>query len=178
MSVFKSTFMAASIALLSACAPTATQTANTAPASYEMPHIKRPNLLVADIDRSLAIYRDILGLLPSNISDSSFDSFSYPVFNIPKEARMRYTYLGEPGESRVFGLTEVRNIDLPKPASEPYMSTVVIGISDLPGKFEKLKAMGLKVTESKIAGGSEFRFIEQAFVDPDGHLIVCYEALP
>jgi len=30
--------------------------------SYKMPHVKRPNLLVADLDRSLAVYRDILGL--------------------------------------------------------------------------------------------------------------------
>ena len=164
---------------LSACAsvPTAPST-EPANRTFEMPHVKRPNLLVADLERSLKIYQDILGFSPGNISESSTDSYSYPVFNIPPEARMRYTYLGEPGENRVFGLTEVRNITLPKPASEPYMSTVVIGITDLEAKFEKLEAMGLKVTESKIAGGSEFRFIEQAFVDPDGHLIVCYEILP
>jgi len=54
----------------------------------------------------------------------------------------------------------------------------VIGIDDLKGKFEKLEAMGLTVSETRIAGGTDFKFIEQAFVDPDGHLIVCYEVLP
>ena len=176
MKIMKPLALVLAVGVLPACAPAANQTASPS-ASIEMPHVKRPNLLVADLERSLKIYRDVLGLLPSSISESSEDSFSYPVFNIPKQARMRYTYLGEPGEARVFGLTEVSGITLPRPASEPYMSTVVIGISDLPAKFDKLKAMGLKVTDSKIAGGSEFRFIEQAFVDPDGHLIVCYEVL-
>jgi len=157
--------------------PTAPDTA-AKPAAYDMPHVKRPNLIVADMERSLAIYRDILGFSPGGISESSLDSFSYPVFNFPPKARMRYTYLGEPGEDRVFGLTEVKNIALPRPPSEPFVYATVIGITDLEAKFAKLEAMGLKVTESKTAEGAEFRFIEQAFVDPDGHLIVCYEQLP
>lgn len=173
--MLKSVFIGAGLILLSACqAPT---TSAPEARTFEMPHVKRPNLLVADMDRSLEIYQNILGFSAGRISESSLDSFSYPVFNLPPEARMRYTYLGEPGEARVFGLTEVRNIELPKPASAPYMSTVVIGISGLTEKFEKLEALGLKVSPSKIAGGSEFKFIEQAFVDPDGHLIVCYEIL-
>ena len=173
--VFKSVFIGAGLILLSACQ--AQTTAEPAATTFDMPHIKRPNILVADLDRSLAIYQDILGFSPGSISESSLDSFSYPVFNLPPEARMRYTYLGEPGEDRIFGITEVRNIDLPKPASAPYMSTVVIGISGLTEKFAKLEALGLAVTASKIAEGTEFTFIEQAFMDPDGHLIVCYEIL-
>jgi len=153
-------------------------TATTIAATYDMPHVKRPNILVTDLDRSLKIYRDILGFSFDSISESSLDSFSYPVFNIPREARMRYTYLNEPSEKRVFGITEVKGVKLPKPASAPYMTTAVIGITELESKFAKLKAMGLTVTESKTTGGTEFRFIEQAFVDFDGHLIVCYEILP
>lgn len=90
---------------------------------------------------------------------------------------MRYTYLGEPGENRVFGLTEVKNVDLPKPADLPHMSASVIGVSGLEDKIKKIEALGLDVTNSKIAGGAEFRFMEQAFVDYDGHLIVLYEIL-
>lgn len=151
--------------------------AAASPASYELPHYKRVNLLVADLDRSLEIYRDILGFSSGNISESSVDSFSYPVFNIPEEARMRYTYLGEPGENRVFGLTEVRHVDLPKPAARPHVSASVIGVTDLEGKIARIKALGLETSPSKIAGGAEFRFIEQAFTDYDGHLIVLYEIL-
>ena len=124
--------------------------------------MKRPNLVVADLDRSLEIYQDILGFIPSTIGESSLDSFSYPVFNFPPEARMRYTYLGEPDEVRVLGLTEVRNIDIPRPTNAPHMYATVIAITDLEAKFAKLEAMGLKVSPSKTTGGAEFRFIEQA----------------
>jgi len=34
------------------------------------------------------------------------------------------------------------------------------------------------ITETRSARGVDFKFIEQALVDPDGPLIVCYEVLP
>ena len=163
---------------LTGCASVSVKTETSTPTvSYDLPHYKRVNLLVADLERSLTIYQDILGFSAGNISESSTTSFSYPVFNIPTEARMRYTYLGEAGEDRVFGLTEVKNVALPKPSDLPHMSASVIGVSDLKGKIKKIEALGLETTDSKVAGGSEFTFIEQAFVDFDGHLIVLYEIL-
>ncbi len=157
-------------------------TADSKPAAaslvpYDLPHYKRVNLLVADLERSLKVYQDILGFSAGTISESSVNSFSYPVFNIPREARMRYTYLGEPGESRVFGLTEVTNIDLPRPQNSPHLTASVIGVTDLADKIVQIKALGLDVTDSKTSDGAEFRFLEQAFVDYDGHLIVLYEVL-
>lgn len=142
-----------------------------------MPDLKRPNLVVSDMERSLKIYRDILGLKASEIRPGSKDSFSYPVFNVPKDADFRFVSLHEPGEERVLNLTEVTGMTLPTPPSEPYMSALVIGIEDLEAKFKILESMGLKVTETDTAEGPDFRFIEQAFVDPDGHLIVCFEVI-
>lgn len=165
--------------LLPACATTVSATTPAAipvkQTEFAYPHVKRPNLLVADLDRSLKIYRDILGFEGAPISESSLDSYSYPVFNIPREGRMRYTYLGEPGEDRVLGLTEVKNVDLPRPADRPYMSTVVIGVTGLTDKMDQLAKMGLEMTEPKTTGGTEFIFTEVAFIDPDGHMIVLYE---
>lgn len=158
-------------------APAPAGTVNTAP-EIEYPHVKRPNLVVADIQRSLKIYRDILGLDASDISTSSPTSYSYPVFNIPEGAPIRGVSLHEPGEQRVLALTELASLDLPQPPDGPHMSAVVIGVNDLPGIFEQITALGLKTTEPKIAGGVDFRFVEQAFVDFDGHLIVLYEVLP
>jgi len=164
--------------ILTACASNVqNQASSPSIPNIEYPHYKRPNLVVADLDRSLLIYRDILGFEAASISDSSTDSFSYPVFNFPSEVRMRYTYLGEPGEARVFGITEVKNITLRPLPDTPHRAAHVIGVTDLAGKIEKIKALDLKVTDSKIAGGTEFRFIEQAFTDYDGHLIVLYEIL-
>lgn len=151
--------------------------ANTPPA-IEYPHIKRPNLVVSNLARSLSIYRDILGLTASDISTSSEDSYSYPVFKIPEGTQIRGVTLHEPGEQRVLALTELASLDLPRPPDGPHMSAVVIGVTDLPGIFEKVSALGLTITEPKVAGGADFTFVEQAFFDFDGHLIVLYEVLP
>lgn len=173
----KRLFIAASFVLLTACAHQGVTPTPQSVASA-MPHMKRGNLVVADIERSLKIYEDILGLTAGTPSVSGPDSYSYPVFNIPKGTPMRSVTLDEPREARTLALTELKGIALPKPRNAPFMSTLVIGITDLEEKFKQLEALGLHVTESKIAVGAEFRFIEQAFVDFDGHLIVCYEALP
>lgn len=167
----------AAISLVGCASVTQTASTQTPVVSNDMPHMKRPNLVVKDLERSLAIYEGVLGLQANDISISGENSFSYPVFNIPRDAQIRGVTLNSPRESRVLALTELASLDLPKPHSAPFMSTVVIGITDLEAKFTTLEAMGLTITESRIADGAEFTFIEQAFVDPDGHLIVCYEVL-
>ena len=165
-----------SMAACTTLEPSASTTEAAAPV-IEYPHVKRPNLVVSDLSRSLTIYRDILDLTASDISEYSSQSYSYPVFNIPEDAPIRGVTLHEPGEQRVLALTELATLDLPPPANTPHMSAVVIGVTDLEGKFERLAELGLTMTEPKIAGGADFDFVEQAFVDFDGHLIVLYEVL-
>ncbi|MEM7329624.1 MAG: VOC family protein [Pseudomonadota bacterium] len=169
--------LSASMAACAAHLPPQPQ-GQTASAEIEYPHVKRPNLVVSDLSRSLTIYRDILGLGASEISVSGADSYSYPVFNIPEGAPIRGVALHEPGEQRVLALTELASLDLPGPASAPHSSAIVIGVVDLAAKFEQLAALGLTITQPKRARGVDFDFIEQAFVDYDGHLIVLYEVLP
>ena len=79
-----------------------------------MPMLKRINLCVADMERSLKVYRDILGFTVNYMKDSASDSYSYPVFMFPKEAKLRFATLDSPTQERTFALTEVRGIDLPK----------------------------------------------------------------
>ena len=169
--------LSVSVAACVAVQPTEPQAQPTS-TEIEYPHVKRPNLVVSDLSRSLRIYRDILKLTASDISDYGADSYSYPVFNIPKGVPIRGVTLHEPGEQRVLALTELSSIDLPAPANAPHMSAIVIGVVDLEKKFEQIAALGLTVTAPKIASGADFDFIEQAFVDFDGHLIVLYEVLP
>ena len=59
---------------------------DASPAAAPEVALKRVNLLVRDIDRSLAVYRDILGFRVFQCSDSGPQSFSYPVFRIPPQA--------------------------------------------------------------------------------------------
>jgi catechol 2,3-dioxygenase-like lactoylglutathione lyase family enzyme len=139
-------------------------------------HLKRHNLLVADLDRSLAIYRDILGFRVHAITTSTADSYSYPVFNIPAEATLRFASLDSDTEVRHFALTEVTGVRLPSPHDAIRMSTAVIQVRDFDNVLAKLRATGLTIVEPTVAIGSDGRaFKEMAFIDPDGHLVVLYQ---
>jgi catechol 2,3-dioxygenase-like lactoylglutathione lyase family enzyme len=151
----------------------ATRAADASPAVEVA--LKRVNLLVRDMDRSLAIYRDILGFRVFQCSDSSAQSYSYPVFRLPPEARLRFCTLDSSTETRALALTQVTGVDLPPPPASP-LSAPVIRITGFDAVQAKLRAAGLEVVEprrSKTVEGQDFR--ELAFTDPDGHLVVLYQ---
>jgi len=135
---------------------------------------KRVTLVVADIERSLTIYRDILGFTINSVKASEEDSYSYPVFKIPKEAKISFATLDSPTQERTLGLTEVRGVELPKPKGI-IMNASVIKVPDLSLVIKKVQALGLETTEPETDSNDHFTFLEQAFIDFDGHLIVLYE---
>ena len=143
-----------------------------------MPMLKRINLCVADMERSLKVYRDILGFTVNYMKDSASDSYSYPVFMFPKEAKLRFATLDSPTQERTFALREVRGIELPK-LPVPHMTAVVLNCINFDEVVAKATAMGLKVIPEQalpdLDGKPKGR--ETAFVDPDGHLIVLYKML-
>lgn len=140
-------------------------------------YFKRATILVSDLERSLGIYRDILGFSVHYIKDSAPDSYSYSVFKIPKEAKIRFATLDSPDQVRTLGITEVKGISLPKPHPQPFMHCQVIQVADLPDVFNKIKALNLECTEMKIESNERQSFREQSFVDFDGHLVVLYEII-
>ena len=146
---------------------------------YTGANFKRVTLVVADMERSLEIYRDILGFQLDGIMDSSKASYSYPVFKIDPEAKIRFATLSAgPEQVRTMALTEITGMELPKPG-RPFMTASVIRVDDIEGTFKKLEALGLETVPPKFAERpGEFKFVEQAFVDFDGHLIVLYQILP
>ena len=154
-------------------------TASAGDDPYDGANFKRVTLVVSDLDRSLEIYRDVLGFTLDGIMDSSEASYSYPVFKIDPEAKVRFATLSAgPAQVRTRALTEITGMELPKPG-RPHMTASVIRVDDLEGTFKKLEAMGLETVPPKIAERpGEFKFVEQAFVDFDGHLIVLYQLLP
>ena len=137
---------------------------------------KRITLVVADIERSLKIYRDILGFTLNSLEPSDEDSYSYPVFNIPEEAKITFATLDGPEQNRTLGLTEVKGCYLPL-QNGIHMSASVIKVANLDGVMKKIDSLGLKSTKPTVDGNDVFQFKEQAFVDFDGHLIVLYEIL-
>lgn len=140
------------------------------------PTFKRINLCVADLERSLAIYRDIMGFTVDYQKDSKEDSYSYPVFTFPKEAKLRFATLNTATQERTMALTEVKGIDLP-PMPVPRMVAAVINCNEFDEVLEKVAAAGLTVVPPQhlpdLDGNPKGQ--ESAFIDPDGHLIVIYK---
>ncbi len=156
--------------LVALAAPGAAQT----PAAGAV-QIKRPNLVVTDLDRSLRVYRDILGFTVFQISDSGPDSYSYPVFQFPKGAKLRMATLSTAAAVRMLALTELKGAPLP-PKPVPHRDAIVVEVKGLEQIIERVKAEGLHVVPPKASKTPEGQtFTEQAFEDYDGHLVVLYE---
>jgi catechol 2,3-dioxygenase-like lactoylglutathione lyase family enzyme len=137
--------------------------------------LKRVNLLVRDLDRSLSIYADILGFRVSGVSESTPQSYSYVVFDLPAEARLRFATLDSSTEVRALALTEVKGAALPEARAVPF-AAAVIRVSGLDSQLARLKAAGLRVVEPRRSQTPEGRtFTEAAFTDPDGHIVVLYQ---
>lgn len=138
-------------------------------------HLKRPCLLVADLERSLTLYRDVLGFRLDYVGEASPASYLYKVFQIPSGAQLRFAALSTEHEVRSLALTEVKGSDLPK-YPMPYRAGTVIQVSDVAPIIEKVAALGLTTVEpSFFTAPPNLAFTEQGFYDFDDQLIVLYE---
>jgi len=134
---------------------------------------QRSNFVVADIDRALKFYRDILGFDVIFTKDSPEDSYSYDVFAISKTNKMRFAVLGTDGQPNIMALTEVPDAEPIK--STPRRSAIILEIVEIDRVVEQSKALGLTVyPEDKLItkDGREGR--EIGIVDVDGNLVVIY----
>ncbi len=148
---------------------------NTESAVTSSLHLKRPCLLVADLERSLSLYRDCLGFHLDYVGNADPDSYLYPVFQLPATAKLRFATLSTEQEPRALALTEVKGSDLPPP-STPYRGATVIRVPSLANILPKLQSLGLApIKASSFSTPPNLTFTEQAVCDFDGHLIVLYE---
>ena len=162
---------------VAACAPQAENDAADT-AAYQGASFKRTALLVADMDRALRLYRDVLGLSVDEITESSSESFAYPTFKIPREAQVRFAALTAGEQIRTLGLAEVTGIELVT-APVPHPSAVVFRVLDMAATTEQIKALGLELGPANTDVTSDgVDFIEQPLVDFDGHLVVLYQLMP
>lgn len=134
---------------------------------------QRGNFLVRDLDRALEFYRDILGFKVDFIKDSESDSYSYPVFEIPRDRAMRFAVLSTATQVRVMALTEVEG-ELPA-VPFPRRSAIVLEVPDIDGVCKASAEAGLKVYEEEhlvTQDGREGR--EVGIADADDNLVVIY----
>lgn len=141
--------------------------------------VYRHSILVSDLERSLRLYRDVLGLTVARVSETPPDSYSYRFFNIKPGAMKRFAYLdGEGGRVNVLGIGEVPGIQLGLPDA-PRAVAYVQTVADVEGVKKTVEAMGLRTIEpvqfmSREAGRPGIEF---GIVDFDGHLILVYGLL-
>lgn len=134
---------------------------------------QRTNFIVSDIDRALEFYRDVLGFDLVFVKDSDPASYSYDVFEIDRDNKMRFAVLGTPEQRNVLALTEVPVV---KPIETmPRRSAIVLEVVQIDRVVAQSKTLGLTVyPEDKLItkDGREGR--EIGIVDFDGNLVVVY----
>ncbi len=136
---------------------------------------QRGNHVVANLDLALIFYRDVLGFGVTFILPHNPESYSYPVFDIPTESRMRFCVLSTDTQERVMALTEVTNVPL-TPVPHPRRSAIVLEIDDPDVVMARARALGLKVyDEAVLITKDGRRGREIGIVDFDDNLVVIYQ---
>jgi len=140
---------------------------------YTGAYIRRPTLVVHNMDGALSLYRDILGLKLGRLSQDPADSYVYTTFNIPKDTTTMHATLDTDKGARVLSLVEVKSMTVPDRANNLRRSAILINAN---GRLAEIRERLLKenfvVYPNHALGktGTEF-----AFIDKDGHLIALYE---
>lgn len=141
--------------------------------AYEGSYIRRPTLVISNMDASLALYRDILGFRLGSLKQDPPDSYVFPAFNIPDEAIVMHATLDSDDEKRTLSLVEYKDL-APIDATDSVRRAAVLVNAN--GRFDAIKAElkdnGFDLLSQHPLGGTG---VEMGFLDPDGHLIVIYE---
>lgn len=136
---------------------------------------QRGNHVVADLDRALAFYEGVIGFDVTFTLPPNPHSYSYAVFDIPRDAVMRFCVLSTATQERVMALTEVKGIDL-APLPHPRRSAIVLEIDDPDAVIAGAKALGLTVYPEEVLKTKDGRIgREIGIVDADDNLVVIYK---
>ena len=136
--------------------------------------MQRTNLVVADLERAFRVYRDVLGFKVEFILADRGETYSYTVFQIPKEAKTSFAALSSKDQVRSLALTEVSGIDLPE-ATLPSSHALVLEVDDFDGVLDRARAEGLHIFPEETLHTHDGRVgREIGMLDHDGHLVVLY----
>lgn len=138
---------------------------------------QRGNHVVADLDRALAFYEGVLGFDVTYVLPPNPHSYSYPVFDIPREAAMRFCVLSTATQERVMALTEIKGIPI-EPLPHPRRSAIVLEVEDPDAVIAGARALDLTVHDEEVLHTKDGRTgREIGIVDADDNLVVIYKIL-
>jgi catechol 2,3-dioxygenase-like lactoylglutathione lyase family enzyme len=136
---------------------------------------QRGNHVVADLDRALAFYEGVLGFDVTYVLPPNPGSYSYPVFDIPRHAALRFCVLSTETQERVMALTEIRGVELPA-IPHPRRSAIVLEVADPDAVVAGARALGLIVYAEEVLHTADGRTgREVGIVDFDDNLVVIYK---
>ena len=138
---------------------------------------QRGNYVVADLERALTFYRDVLGFKVEFIQPPNPDSYSFPVFEIPRSATTRFCVLSAATQGREMALTEITGITL-SPVPHPRCSAIVLAVDDFDTVMAGARALSLTVyDEEHLVTEDGGRRREAGIVDFDDNLVVVYKIM-
>lgn len=136
---------------------------------------QRANFTVSSLEESYKFYCDILGMSLTFEKESEADSYSYPVFEIDAQHKLRFAILSTASQPRVMALTEVSHPGLDAPAL-PRRSAIVLDVANVDAVVDGAKGLGLKVYHEDRLETHDGRVgREVGIVDRDGNLVVIYQ---
>lgn len=143
--------------------------------------VRRTTLVVRDLDRSVAFYRDALGLSVYYAAELELSGRVMPIARPGARCRLVLMQAEDPWIGMI-GLMQVT--DPPEPDPGPYRRRLTIGdvalvlhSHDLRRDFERVRASGVEIIAEPEAsavprpGGGEIRMLTSSFFDPDGYFL-------
>jgi len=135
---------------------------------------QRANFVVRNIEKSLELYRDVLGFELAFVKDSPDDSYSYPVFEIDTRHKLRFAVLSTEDQVRVMALTEVPAELETTPF--PRRAAIVLEVGDVDAVCDGARAAGCRVYVEEELHTHDGRVgREVGIVDYDDNLVVIYK---
>ena len=136
--------------------------------------LQRPNYVVADIERSLKLYRDVLGFEVAFSQGHNPDSYSFAIFDIPSDAKIGFCVLSTRDQPRVMALTEIGGVALPARLG-PRRAAIVLDVASVDTVMAGARALGLEVfDEFKLITNDGREGREVGIVDFDDNLVMIY----
>jgi catechol 2,3-dioxygenase-like lactoylglutathione lyase family enzyme len=171
--------MAPAFAQTAAPATAARAAKDPAAAEDRYVRMKRPNLVVPDMDAALKFYVGHLGFKLAGMEESKVDpagNFAYKAFNFDPTKAVRQATLHSSTEERAFAVTEVKGLDPKAVIRTPSLTAMVIETKRFLALRKDLIADGYTVTDWRDTSDKNgVGFFEMGVLDPAGHLIVLYQ---
>ena len=154
--------------------------------------LRRATLLVRDLDRSLAFYKSVFGLIPYAELDVDLDRVPFfPVGPEPRSGSSRFVILkGENPLVGMIGLMEIADPPLPEPSHDVRRLGIgsialVLSVSNAEASATAAEELGgtilMPVTTARNLGDEEGGFVPAKLFmaqDPDGYFLEVFEQLP